>query len=367
MNKNYFLPKNKTHMNKAFIFWCFAGLAASCSQPGAHRIPPAQPKYITDSVSADSDDPAIWIHPTDPAQSLILGTDKQEGTGGLYAFSLTGKMDTARSFFPLDRPNNVDVAYGFVFGPDTIDIAVCTERGLGQIRVFRLPALTPIDGGGLKVFEDDTANNKVMGVALYRRPADSTLFAIVSRKEGAGLNNDYLYQYRLFADSTGLRHELVRKFGAFSGQKEIEAVAVDAALGYVYYSDESYGIHKYHADPDKGNAELAVFGLTGFTDDREGISIYPTGPGTGYLLVSDQGAHQFRVFRREGSPTNPHEHVEIGVIRTTALSSDGSEVTATPLGPDFPKGLFVAMSDNRTFELFDWRDLEQQFLSPEKP
>ena len=38
--------------------------------------------------SGDSaDDPAIWIHPTDPAQSMIIGTDKH---GGLAVYDLAG-------------------------------------------------------------------------------------------------------------------------------------------------------------------------------------------------------------------------------------------------------------------------------------
>lgn len=35
-----------------------------------------------------ADDPAIWIHPGDPALSLVLGTDKK---GGLNVFDLEGK------------------------------------------------------------------------------------------------------------------------------------------------------------------------------------------------------------------------------------------------------------------------------------
>ena len=97
----------------------------------------------------------------------------------------------------------------------------------------------------------------------------------------------------------------------------------------------------------------------GLRDDREGISIYKTGPKTGYILVSDQGANQFQVFPREGSPENPHDHRVIATIPVTAMSSDGSEATSMALGEDFPKGLFVAMSDNKTFEIYDWRDLEK--------
>ena len=76
-----------------------------------------------------------------------------------------------------------------------------------------------------------------------------------------------------------LSAHFVRRFGAFSGGGEIEAVAVDDELGYVYFSDEQYGIRKYHADPDapKAAQELAAFGLSGYQGDREGLAIYSTG------------------------------------------------------------------------------------------
>ena len=130
--------------------------------------------------------------------------------------------------------------------------------------MFSLPDLTPLDNGGIPVFVDDSVNNKVMGVALYKRPTDGKLFAIVSRKEGTANTNQYLYQYELKSDSVAIYGELVRKFGQFSGTKEIEAVAVDTELGYVYYSDEHYAVRKYFADPDKGDEELAQFALNGF-------------------------------------------------------------------------------------------------------
>ena len=105
--------------------------ACGSKQPELARV---QPKYVTDTVSYDSDDPAIWINKEDPANSLILGTDKQELDGGLYAFDLKGKKLTDRQAYPLDRPNNVDLAYDVTIGADTFDVAVVTERGKGQIR-----------------------------------------------------------------------------------------------------------------------------------------------------------------------------------------------------------------------------------------
>ena len=45
-----------------------------------------------------------------------------------------------------------------------------------------------------------------------------------------------------------------------------------------------------------------------FVQDQEGISIYQIESGTGYLLVSDQQANEFHIFKREGEAGNPHIH-----------------------------------------------------------
>ena len=88
-----------------------------------------------------------------------------------------------------------------------------------------------------------------MGISLYWRPRDGVIFAIVAPKSGP--RRGYLGQYRLEDDGQGrVKVTFVRYFGGFSGVGEIEAVAVDDALGYVYYADEGDGIHKYQADPD---------------------------------------------------------------------------------------------------------------------
>ena len=85
----------------------------------------------------------------------------------------------------------------------------------------------------------------------------------MSRKSGPA--QGYLQQYLLHDDGNGkVIGEFVRSFGAYSGKKEIESVAVDNEPGFVYYSDEQTGIRKYCADPEKGNAELALFGQNQF-------------------------------------------------------------------------------------------------------
>lgn len=312
-----------------------------------------QPRVVTDAVNWDTDDPAIWINATNPAASLILGTDKNRD-GALYVFDLNGRIVNIAT--GLQRPNNVDVTYGFPFRGQNIDLAVVTERQQQRLRVFRLPDLTALDHGDLTVFDGDTARAP-MGIALYKRPHDSACFVLVSGKSGP--RQGYIGQYRLQEDEQQqLKITLVRQFGKFSGKKEIEAIAVDSELGYVYYSDETVGVRKYHADPDQPDAdrELAILATRGFKRDHEGISIYKK-EGSGYLIVSDQQANRFWIWSRQGPPDHPHEHRLLKTVSTAAIESDGNEVTSLALSPEFPAGLFVAMSNGKVFHYYAWQDM----------
>nr|WP_323349029.1 phytase [Arcicella sp. LKC2W] len=315
------------------------------------------PIVITEAVKYDTDDPAVWVNPTDASKSLILGTDKNQD-GALYVFDLQGKIIQDKVVKNLQRPNNVDIEYGLLLGGKKTDIAVVTERMTHKLRIFSLPDMKPIDGGGLPVFEGETGTEfrDLMGISLYKNP-QGAIYAIVGRKSGP-TNGGYLWQYLLEDTGKGdVKATLVRKFGTYSGKKEIESIAVDDQLGYVYYSDEGVGVRKYYTEPSKGNEELALFAQTGFSEDHEGISIYQLTPTTGYLLVSDQGANKFHVFSREGAKGNSHEHPLLKVVEVNATQSDGSETVAIPLGNAFPKGLFVAMSNNKTFYLYRWEDI----------
>jgi 3-phytase len=323
-----------------------------------------RPTAATDPVGEDPDDPAIWVHPSDPARSLIFGTNKTAApAGSLVGFGLDGKR--RHEIAGLDRPNNVDVEYGFRLGGAAADIAVVTERYKRRLRVFRIAP----DGSGvadisgrLAVLADASGEaGAPMGIALYRR-GDGAVFAIVSPKEGP--REGYLAQYRLQDDGAGrVRATPVRRFGRFSGAGEIEAVAVDDALGYVYYADEGDGIHKYHADPDHPDAarELAHFGKSGFAGDREGIAIYTRDSRTGYIVCTDQvdGNSSYHIFPREGAPGRPHDHSEaVKIFRGGADSTDGIEISSAALGSRFPHGLMVAMnSAAKNFLIFRWEDI----------
>lgn len=316
---------------------------------------PLKPALVTDTTAHDTDDPAIWINYADPSKSLILGTDKDED-GALYVFDLQGKEVAGKTVHGLKRPNNVDIEYGLMLNGKATDIAVVAERLTHKIRVFSLPDMTPVDNGGIEMFAGELGEGyrDLMGVACYKH-ANGQVDVIIGRKSGP-TNGTYLWQCRL-ADSSGiLTATLLRKFGSYSGKKEVEAIAVDDELGYIYYSDEGVGVRKYFADPEKGNVELALFAQDGFAGDHEGISIYNSGNKQGFIVVSDQQANKFRIFPRGGDQDNAHKHSLLRTVKVEANQSDGSDVTAVAL-PGFPSGLFVAMSDNKTFHFYHWKDI----------
>lgn len=329
-------------------------LTTACSSNNQPIVSVIKPKIVTQPTKHDTDDPAIWVNEDDPEASLILGTDKNED-GAIYVYDLNGEIQTDKVVRGLKRPNNIDIEE-FEFGDGSeIFIAVTTERLTNKLRIFSVPDMLPIDNGGIEVFTGEI-DRAPMGISLYKRESDDVVFAIVGRKSGP--SDGYLWQYRLDGNLDGtIGATMVRSFGTYSGEKEIEAIAVDDEYGYVYYSDEGVGVRKYHADPDQTNEELALFATTGIADDHEGISIYKTDMGTGYIILSDQQANKFHFFSREGTELNPHDHQLIKVINAACNFSDGSEVTNASLGSLFPKGLFVAMSDDKTFHFYDWEDL----------
>lgn len=316
-----------------------------------------QPRVVTEPVRHDSDDPAVWIHPQDPAASLIIGTDK-DVDGALYVFGLDGRARQGLTVRGLLRPNNVDVIQGVSLGGRTVDLAVVAERFAHRLRIYTLPDLRPVDGGGIAVFEGERAR-EVMGIALYRRPIDGALFTIVSRAGRFAPKQGYLHQYRIMDDGTGvLRGVWVRAFGEWSGRKEIEALSVDPVAGHLFVSDETFGLRQYSADPATENADsvISIFGTHGFARDHEGSAVLRREGQRPLLFVSDQQAGSLRVFGLAGSESDRREPELLGRIRIAARETDGIDVTSAAL-PGFPGGMLVAMSDDRTFHLYAVDDL----------
>ena len=331
-------------MKKIYIPFLLVLGMVSCKQES--KLPAIAPDIITEKTPNDTDDPAIWVNPDDASKSIVFGTDK-ETNGGIYAFDLNGKIIEEKSIKNIQRPNNVDLEYGFQLNDSVaVDVIAFTEREKQQIRLFSVPDMKPLDGGGFPVFEDESNMEQrlAMGISLYKSPKDSSVYAIVGRKTGP--SGTYLYQYKFESDSTGVSAQLVRKFGSFTGGKEIEAIAVDNEMGYVYYSDEGECVKKYYAEPSMGNEELACFGGEHFLEDIEGIAIARYPNGEGYIIVSDQQRGQFNIFSRK-------DNSFIKAVNLSTTETDGCDVVTVPLNDTFPNGLFAAMNDQKDFYFYD--------------
>lgn len=331
-------------MNKILLL--LIGFSLVSCQP----INKIEPTIITEQVPYDSDDPAIWLHPTDLSKSLIIGSDKDEADGGIYAFDLTGKKVQNVFQRGMAYPNNVDIKTGFKKGNDTIDIAVSSEREANKIRIYKLPELTFIDQGGFEVFEgEDPSFRRPMGVAFHTNPNTGDTEVFVSRKQGP--TEGYLGHYKISSDSLGILHiDHIRNFGKFSGGTgEIEAIAVDSNEEIIYYSDEACCIRAYSTRADQNN-QLFQFGEKEFKEDREGIAIYKE-IGATKLIISNQQEHAFNIYTIKNLSGVYEQTVYLSTTET-----DGCDLTTTPL-PGFPNGIFVAMSDDRTFHYYDLKEL----------
>ncbi|MGH7600266.1 MAG: phytase, partial [bacterium] len=125
------------------------------------------------------------------------------------------------------------------------------------------------------------------------------------------------------------------------------------------------GVHKFYADPARGDKRLALFATKdGISGEREGMAIYKCNENTGYLLLSSQGDTTVKVYPREGDPGDPHQHNLLMTIKTNgAVETDGLDVTSVSTSADFPHGFLISHnSSGKNFRLYAWEDIAQTNL-----
>lgn len=376
------------------------------------------------ALRGDSDDPAIWVHPSKPDQSLVIVTQKN---GGLLVLDLGGRIRQA--FSPKDyeaiRYNNVDLVYGFPFGKEKADIAVVSDRANDTLAVYKIdpnrrelvditaPSMLP------SVFGADDGEHTAYGLATYTSPKSGKTYAFVSQAGG-----NLLAQLELYPDRRKrVSARLVRtvELPVPTGDKEdsqAEGMVADRELGVLFVAmEKELGILKLPAEPEDGSAIQLVASIDEdyLKPDIEGLTIYYGPNGTGYLLVSSQGDSSFAVFERSGShrylgsfvigdERGPAErgdgrdaasgaegktgHKGRGGSRGTPTASidqvnesDGADVINASLGKAFPYGLFVVQDGandpqvvvrdddeleniNTNFKFVPWEGVAKAFPEP---
>ncbi len=329
--------------------------AAAFASALAAALAPAQTVSVKATVETApvpsagdaADDPAIWIHPADPASSTIIATDKK---WGILVYDLAGReLQRIR----LGRPNNVDLRYNFPLGSGRVAIVAASERVGGKILVFR------VDPATRRLFDaaarDIATGLEVNGICLYVSPRTRDTYAFVSSMTGT------LKQWRLFDDGAGrVDAALVRTIEVGS---IVEGLVADDRHAVLYVGEEEVALWKYGAEPGDGDARTAVAAVGpggSFTSDIEGLAIYAASNGTGYLVASDQFADSFVVFRREGrNEFVKRFFVSSGSSVDGVTHTDGLDLANFPLGPGFERGAFVAQDhsnpgSSQNFKLVPW-------------
>ncbi|GAB2954613.1 phytase [Micromonospora polyrhachis] len=361
---------------------------------------------------ANADDPAIWLHPTHSARSVVIGTAKE---AGLLAYSLSGTvLQTVAAPAP-PRPgdeggrfNNVDLVYGMRVGGASRDLAVVSDRGRDQLRVYRIdpsaarvgapPLVDVTDPAAPLVFSSnqDEVNEKrtAYGLATWQDRATGRSYALVSQRD-----TTKLALLRLIATPAGTVTYTVERtltmpasFTLPNGatwqpclepgeDPQFEGMVVDARTGTLYAGQEDVGIWRmpatllgtpvlvdkvreygvpaaydpvtdecaYGPDPGYGGSHLS--------SDVEGLTIYYRGGGKGYLLASSQGENAFAVYQLQGANAyTGHFRVVSGDDSDEPDGSevcDGAMVLNAPLGSTFDEGLLVVHDGQNTPTVVD--------------
>ena len=320
------------------------------------RQPPPAGQAVSATVETEpvphaedaADDPAVWIHPTDPSRSTVIGTDKK---GGLGVYALDGRQLQYR---PDGELNNVDLRDGFPLGGRSVTLVAAGNRTDNGIAVYRVDrstrTLRPVRHAAIR------PGLTTYGSCMYRSRVDGRFYYFVTGDSGA------VEQWRLAGNR---RSEVsARRVRRFEVGSAAEGSVADDELGHLYVAEETKGIWRYGAEPAAG-ARRALVDSAGpgghLVADVEGVALAPGAGATGYLLASSQGNSSFSIYRR--GRRNDHVasfHVGAGRSVDAVEDTDGIDVTTAPLGSTFPRGVFVAQDgDNRggnqNFKLVPWQ------------
>lgn len=299
-----------------------------------------------------ADDPAIWVHPTKPELSLVIGAQKKRG---IEVYDLSGKRVQVLA---VGRTNNVDLRQGVSLGGKRRDIVAGSNRDHRTLTLYEIDSatrkLTDVAAAPIA-----TGLRDPYGLCMYHSAKSGKLYVFINNPDAGEFR-----QWEIQASGSKLTGKLVREFTVGT---QAEGCVADDETGALYIAEEDVGLWRYAAEPDDSSPrrQLDSTGDAGrLKDDVEGVAIYRGQDGVGYLIVSNQGADNYAVYRREG------ENDFVGFFSIVAndelaidgaSETDGLDVTSAPLGPLFPHGLLVVQDgrnitpvERQNFKLVSW-------------
>ena len=321
----------------------FAAPAGAAVQPVGDATATVETVPVLSTGDA-ADDPAVWVHPSDPARSVVIGNDKG---GALEVYDLSGAriQRIAEGFF-----GNVDVRRSVPVGSSAVDVVGVYRLGL---RFYRIdPATRTLTN----ITDDPSGSIRAPfggeGFCLYRSPSSGRLSAFVNARDGR------IAQFELGdVDGDGLIDG--RRVRAWDVGGEVEGCVADDGLGKLYVSEEAVGIWKYGAEPTAPTGPAGRVLVDGTTPnggrlvpDVEGLTIVYQPNGTGYLIASSQAASNtanfYAVYARQGANAFVRSFRVVNGRTDGCGRTDGIDAVAANLGPAFPRGMFVCQDNNNS-------------------
>lgn len=300
-------------------------------------VAPALRETVAVSQTGDAaDDPAIWVAPN-PAQSLVIGTQKK---GGLYVFDLAGAIVQE---IPGGEPNNVDIREAFPWRDGAAPIVGASDRTDNSIVLWRFDAQTRQLEATPRA-RIATGFVEVYGFCLGRMGADYV--AIVTDRDSGNIGVWKLVQQ---ADGAiGGERIVTYSLGSIS-----EGCVVDDDTGEYYIAQELVGIWRARLDDATASNRRQIdrIGAGGnLVADVEGLTLWRGANGGGYLIASVQGRSRYAVYNRGDNAYRGAFAIGASLDGSAdaVQGTDGIDVVSANLGPDLPQGLFVAQDDRNT-------------------
>lgn len=293
-----------------------------------------------------ADDPALWLHPSDPGKSLVLGTNKQVG---LVVFALDG---SEVQNLPIGLINNVDIRQS---SDRSFDVAVASNDQVNAISVFLIDRLS-----GLVSHGGDVPTGTVEPYGICQAREHGRDLAGVTYKDGT------LQIWDLTVEHSGISGELLKSIKL---ETQLEGCVFDETNSIMLVGEENRGLWTvaYRENAPVPALVDTVGGPNGLVADVEGVSIWRGAEGQGWVVASAQSEDRFVVYDRQ-APHAPRGSFSIVANEPSGIDevthTDGLDVFSGAL-PGFPRGVLIVQDDgnprsgqDQNFKIVNWADIE---------
>ena len=362
------------------------------SNPAYSGVPTFETNHETTPIPAgidDTDDPAIWLHPTAAESSLIIGVSKNKistgGQAGIGIYNLKGELI---KYIFHDRLNNVDLRYNIASGSRIIDLAIASNRDKKALSLFSVGnnSIQLVQDINLRAANDEMITEEPYGLCLGQNKQTGRLYSFSPMKSGL------IYQHAIYSENGQFKLRYIRtidtakyltraadqhlinvtvnevvwesdleKEGLIAEINEeirdrfqLEGCVVDDTNNTLYYGMENLGVFKFKLNARKRPILIARVltakstpdsdsikeGTPRVINDVEGLALLHGPNGQGALIISVQGLNEYALFDRKTDEYIGSFKLAHGA-GDPVTETDGLDITSAPLGPEYPNGLLA--------------------------